>query len=62
MKGWSVTWRGSVVPWNEYFRWEWLFFDGAILAFCAWQLISLRRLKRLREAQSARKEPDEQKP
>jgi len=38
-----------------------LFFDGTILAFCAWQLISLRRLKRLREAQS-RKEPDEQKP
>jgi hypothetical protein len=49
------------VPWTEYFRWEWLFFDGTILAFCAWQLISLRRLKRLREAESARKAQDEQK-
>jgi hypothetical protein len=49
------------VVWTEYFRWEWLFFDGAILAFCVWQLISLRRLKRLREAKAAREEADEQK-
>jgi hypothetical protein len=47
------------VPWTDYFRWEWLFFDGTILAFCAWQLISLRRLKRQREAKSAVEEQDE---
>lgn len=41
------------MEWHDYLPWEWLFFDGTILAFCAWQLISLRRLKKRREAEQA---------
>ncbi|HET6472272.1 MAG TPA: hypothetical protein VFG38_10545 [Pseudomonadales bacterium] len=51
--------------WHEYYRWEWLFFDGAILAFCIWQLISLRRLKRRgvsRASSDAPRKPDDDPP
>ena len=43
--------------WATLARFEWLIFDGALMGFLVWQMISIRRLVRI-DREKAKKEKE----
>jgi len=45
--------------WGVLARFEWVLFDGAIMGFLVWQLVSVRRLIRNDRARAAAEKKEE---